>query len=137
MTAATGFQSWIGYVNEGAVDWSTDTFVIFLTNTAPNAATNTILADISQVSYTNLSSRTLVLDAATNTAGTYTVTFDPLVMTATGAVGPFQYIGIYDDTATGDPLVCFYDYGSAITMANGDTLTFTPIGATWTDQEAP
>ena len=63
MTAATGFQSWIGYVNEGAVDWSADTFAIFLTNTAPNAATNTVLADITEVDYTNLSSRTLVLDS--------------------------------------------------------------------------
>lgn len=137
MTAATGFESWIGYVNEGAVNWTTDVFKVFLTNTAPNAATDAVLADITEVDYTNLSSRTLVLDAATNTAGTYTVTFDPLVMTASGVVGPQQYIGIYNDTAAGKPLVCFYDYGSSFTMNAPDFITFTPSGATWTDEEAP
>jgi hypothetical protein len=133
MTTATGFEAWIGYVNSGDVDWATDTFALFLTNTAPNAATNAVLADITEVSYTNLSSRMLVLDAAGEAAGTYTATFDPLVLTASGAVGPFRYVGVYDDTPAGKPLVCFYDYGSSIIMGSGDTLTFTPSAATWTD----
>lgn len=44
-----------------------------------------------------------------------------LVLTASGAVGPFQYVYIYDDTATNDELIAYYDYGSAVTMASGDT----------------
>jgi hypothetical protein len=42
-------------------------------------------------------------------------------MTASGAVGPFRYVIIYNDTATGDPLICYFDYNSEVTLANGDT----------------
>lgn len=134
MTAATQFNSFIEYVNEKAINWQSDTFVLFLTNSAPSQS-NTVLADITQVSYTNLSSRDLTITAASQTAGTYTATCAQLVMAASGAVGPFRYIGVYDSTASGSPLACFYDYGSAITMGSGDTLTF-PAITLWTDAPA-
>lgn len=132
--AANRFNSFIEYVNEKAIDWDNDTFVVFLTNSAP-VATNTVLADITQIAYTNLSSRTLTISAAGQTSGTYTATSNQLVLTASGAVATFRYFGVYDDTATGDPLVTWWDYGSAVTMASGDTFT---IGAAatftlWTD----
>ena len=136
MTAAVGFQSWVGYVNTKKVDFSADTFTLFLTNSAPDAATDEVLADITEISYANCSSRNLTLDSAGETAGTYTATFDPLTLTATGTVGPFRYLGIYDNTATNDPLLCYYDYGSSLTLNSGDTFTFTPSGATWTDAPA-
>ena len=44
-------------------------------------------------------------------------------MTASGAVGPFRYVAIYNDTAANDELICWYDYGSAVTLASGDTFT--------------
>lgn len=46
-----------------------------------------------------------------------------LVLTATGAVGPFRYVGFYNDTAASDQAICFFDHGSSITMANTDTYT--------------
>jgi hypothetical protein len=47
-----------------------------------------------------------------------------LILTATGgAVGPFRYVAVYNDTATNDELVAWFDYGSAITLADGETLT--------------
>jgi len=46
-----------------------------------------------------------------------------LTMTATGAVGPFQYVIIYNDTAANDELICWYDYGSEVTLAKDDTFT--------------
>lgn len=61
MTAATGFEAWIGYVSTKKVDFSADTFTLFLTNTAPDAAADAVLADITEVSYANCSSRNLVL----------------------------------------------------------------------------
>lgn len=134
MATANRFNSFIEYVNEKAIDWDNDTFIVFLTNSAPSAS-NTVLADITQISYTNLSSRTLTITAAGQSAGTYTATCAQLVMTATGAVGPFRYVGVYDDTATGDPLVGWWDYGSSITMGNGDTFTFGSAATftLWTD----
>lgn len=51
-----------------------------------------------------------------------------LVLTATGAVGPFRYIAFYNDTAASDQAIGWFDHGSSITMANTDTYTI-PIGA--------
>lgn len=121
--AANRFNSFIEYVNEKAIDWDNDVFVLALTNSAPTSA-NSVLTDITQISYTNLSARTVTISAAGQTSGTYTATANQLVLTASGAVATFRYLVLYDDTATNDPLVAWWDYGSAITMANGDTVTF-------------
>ena len=47
------------------------------------------------------------------------------MLTASGAVATFRRVFIYNDTPTSpaDPLVCFFDYGSDVTMASGDTFT--------------
>jgi len=134
MAVANRFNSFIEYVNEKAIDWDNDVFVLALTNTAPSAS-NSVLADITQISYTNLSSRTVTISAAAQTGGTYTATAAQLVLTASGAVGPFRYVVLYDDTAASDPLVAWWDYGSAITMASPDTFTFGSAATfpIWTD----
>ena len=137
MAAGNRFNSFIEYVNEKAVNWQTDTFVIALTNSAPSSS-NSVLADITEISYTNLSSRTLTIAAASQTAGTYTATVNQLTLTASGNVDTFRYVVAYDDTATGDPLVGYWDYGSAVSMVNGDTFVIgdTNPWTTWTDAPA-
>jgi len=42
-------------------------------------------------------------------------------LTASGAVPAFRYVIIYNDTEATDALICFFDYGSEVTLANGDT----------------
>jgi hypothetical protein len=88
-----------------------------------------VLADITQISYTNLSSRNVSTTSSSQTGGTYTLVLADLVMTASGAVGPFRYVVLYDDTVAGDPLVGWWDYGSSITMANAETFTVDFTGA--------
>lgn len=115
------------------IDADGDTFIVALSNTAPaseasNPTTdgNGILANVTEISYTNLSSRTLTLASSSQTSGTYTLDFNDLVLTASGgAVAAFRYIYIYDDTPTSpaDPLVCFFDYGSALTLNDSESLT--------------
>lgn len=40
-----------------------------------------------------------------------------------GASTTGRYFSIYDDTATGDPLMCSFDYGATFTVADGETMT--------------
>lgn len=89
-------------------------------------ATNSVLADLTQISYTNLSSRVVTGITAEQTSGTVHFTANDLVLTASGgAVATFRYIVLYNDdpTSPADPLIGWYDYGSNLTLADGDTLT--------------
>jgi hypothetical protein len=66
----------------------------------------------------------LTVTTSAQTSGTYTLDADNLVLTASGGnVGPFRYVILYNDTATNDELICWYDYGSDLTLAAGETLT--------------
>lgn len=106
-------------------DLSSDTITIALTNTLP-VNTNEILANITEISYTNCSARAITITSSAHTAGTYKLTLTDLVLTASGGtVGPFRYVVIYNDTPSSpaNPLICWFDYGSSITLNDGETLT--------------
>ena len=113
-------NSFVENLAEKAIDLSGNGLTVALTNTA-HTATWDELADLTQVSYTNLSSRVITVTSSAQTSGTYKLVLEDLTLTASGAVGPFRYIYIYDDGSTGDKLICYYDYGSEVTMASGDT----------------
>ena len=117
-------------------DLSSDQYTVALT-AAANApvATNNVLADLTQISYTNLSSRNLTISTSSEASGTYTQLFADLVLTASGgSVAAFRYVVIYNDTQTSpaDPLVGYYDYGSDLTLADGETLTIDFTTSTFT-----
>jgi hypothetical protein len=126
MATYNKFESWVEYMVEGA-DCGSDTFKVAFTAQAnpPSSSADSLLGDITAVSTTNLDTVTLTTTTASETSGTYTLDFQDLIMTASGAVGPFQYVVIYDDTVANDPLVSWFDYGSEITMQSGDTFTLT------------
>lgn len=122
MATFNKFYSFTEALAEKVHNLGSDALTIALTNSAP-VATNTVLANITQISYTNLSSRVLTVSSSAQTSGTYKLVINDLVLTASGAVGPFRYVIIYNDTATNDELIGWYDYGSAVTLANTDTFT--------------
>ncbi len=97
-----------------------DQLTVALTNVAPTA-TNHVLADLTQISYTNLSSRNITTTSSTQTSGTYSLILNDLTLTASGAVATFQYVVIYNSTAASGNLIGWYNNGSTVTMANGDT----------------
>lgn len=121
--------------SEKAANIGTDSFVLALSNTAPGSESsnptadgNGVLANVTQVSYTNCSSRALTTASSAQTSGTLKLDFNDITLTASGgSVGPFRYVYIYDDTPSSpaDPLVGYYDYGSSITLAAGETLAIT------------
>jgi hypothetical protein len=122
-------QDYAEQLNKALHNWGTATFKAAFSNTAPNLATMAVLADITQIAtaggYTGGAGGGLTLDTVTltETSGTAKVTIADEVFTATGAVNTFRYVWIYNDTAASDNLVAVYDYGSSITMANGETFT--------------
>lgn len=122
MATFNKFNSFVEAVAEKAHNLGADQLVVALTNTAPTAA-NTALTDITEITYTNLSSRNITTSSSAQSSGTYKLVLTDLVLTASGSVGPFRYAVIYNDTSTTDLLVGYYDYGSSITLANGETFT--------------
>lgn len=127
MAAYNKFNSFVEHVAEKVHNLGADQLVVALT-AAANApvAANTVLADLTQISYTNLSTRNITTSTSAQTAGTYKLVLTDLVLTASGgAVATFRYVVIYNDTPTSpaDPLVAWFDYGSDVTLANGETLT--------------
>lgn len=122
MATLNFFQPFREFLAEKSHNLGSDQLVVALTNTAPNA-TDDLLADITQISYTNLSSRNITTSSSSHSGGTYTLVLSDLTLTASGgSVGPFRYVVIYNDTGTSDPLIGYYDYGSSLTLADGESL---------------
>lgn len=120
------FNQFVEDLAKGVHNLSTGQLKVALTNTAPVAA-NSVYADLtSPLATTNLSGATpfnVTTTSAEQTSGTLSLVLVDLTLTATGSVGPFRYVVLYNDTPTSpaDPLIGFYDYGSSVTMANTET----------------
>ena len=126
MATYNKFNAFVEHVAEGVHNLQTGALTVALT-AAANApvATNSVLADVTQIAYTNLSARVITVSSSSQTSGTYSLVPADLVLTASGAVATFRYVVIYNDTPTSpaDPLICWYDHGSDVTLANGETYT--------------
>lgn len=115
------------------MDLESDQIAIALSNTAPSSESsdpsadgNGILGNVTQVSYSNLSSRNVTTSSSSQASGTYKLVLADLTLTSSGgSTGPFRYVYIFDDTVTtpADPLIGYYDYGSSLTLNDGDSLT--------------
>jgi hypothetical protein len=129
MATFNKFQSFVEALAEKVHNLGTDTLTVALTNSAP-VATNTVLANITQIAYTNIQNgtttgRDLTGVTSAQTTGTYKLDANDLVLTATGTVPTFRYVVLYNNTATNDELIGWYDYGAAVDLLNGETFTIT------------
>jgi hypothetical protein len=129
MATFNKFQQFIEDLGKGVHNFTADanctvTVALCAAANAP-VATNSVLADLTQISYTNLSSRVVAGITFEHTTGTAHMTANDLVLTASGAVATFRYVVLYNDdpTSPADPLIGWYDYGSDVTLANGETFT--------------
>ena len=131
MAAYVGINDWLANMVENA-DCESDVFTIALSNTAPGAEGTDptgdgdgVLANVTEVSYANCSSRVITTTSSGQAGGTYKLILQDITLTASGGtVGPFRYVYTYDDTVTvpADPLTCYHDYGSSITLQDGETI---------------
>jgi hypothetical protein len=126
MASFNKFNSFVEALAEKVHNLGSDTLTLALTAAAnPPVSTNTQLSNLTQVSYTNLSSRVLSGVTSAQTLGTYALKADNLVLTASGTVATFRYIVLYNDTATNDELIGWFDFGSNVSLLNGETFTIT------------
>ena len=124
MATYNKFSQFVEDLNNGVHNMSSDQLVVALSNTQPVAA-NSVLADIAEISYTNLDSRLLNTLSSGQTGGTYSLVLEDLVLTASGTVPTFQFVAIYNDipTSPADPLVNWYEATSPIDMVAPETFT--------------
>lgn len=130
MASFNKFNSFVDALSKKVHNLNSDTLKVMLTNTAP-VATNAIKADITDISAGNGYSAGGATTAQTlsNSSGTEKLVCADVVFTATGAVGPFRYVVLYNSTATNGELIGWWDYGSAVTLANTETFTVDFDGA--------
>lgn len=108
---------------------NTATFKLCLTNNA-NApvATNAVLTDLTQIGAGNgytAGGNTIANTAwSENPAGTGEFVGDDTTFTASGGtMATFRYVALYNDTAASDNLIGWWDYGSDVTLNDGDQFT--------------
>lgn len=120
------FNAFVEGLAEKKFNLGSDTLKIALTNTAPNAATDDTLTDITQIAATGgYVPATMTVTGSSQTGGTYSLTYSAVTFSASGAAfAPFRYAVLYDDTATNDDLIAYYDYGVAYTLPDGQSFVF-------------
>jgi hypothetical protein len=127
MAAYVKYNCFVKDLAEKKHDFSADVFKIALTNRAPVVATDAVLADITELGATNgytAGGNTATVNSSTQSGGVYkSVLNDPAAWTASGgALGPFRYAVFYN-SSSGNRLIGYHDYGSAITLQVGETFT--------------
>lgn len=133
MASFVKFHSFVEALAEKVHNLGADTLKVALTNTAPTVATDTQLSNITQIAngngYTTGGTAASITSSA-QTTGTYKLVLGDVVFTASGSMGPFRYAVLYNDTATNDELIGYWDYGSAVTLAASETFTVDFDGST-------
>lgn len=127
MATFNKFNPFVEALAEKKHNLGADTLKVMLVNTAPSAA-NGVKADLTEIAAGNgytAGGNTASITSSSQTSGTYKLVLgDPATWTATGGtIGPFRYAVLYNDTATDDDLVGYWDYGSNVTLNAGETFT--------------
>jgi hypothetical protein len=116
-----GVEALMESINAGSDAWK-----VALTNRAPVVATDATLTDASEIAAGNgytAGGNAATTTSSTQTGGTYKLILaSPTAWTATGgSLGPFRYAVLYDSTTNN--LIGYWDYGSSVTLATGESFT--------------
>lgn len=126
MASFNKFYPFVEAVAEKVHNLGSDTLKVMLSNTAPSTA-NSVKTDITEISAGNgytAGGATVTITSSAQTSGTYKLVGSDVTITASGgSIGPFRYVVFYNDTAASKNLIGWWDYGSSITLASGDSFT--------------
>lgn len=125
MATYNKFNAFTKDVIDAKHNFGSNSFKVMLTNTAP-VATNAVKTDITEISagngYTAGGTATTITDSTAS--GVAKVSGTNVVFTAAGgSIGAFRYAVLYNATTSGNPLISWWDYGSALTLNDTETLT--------------
>lgn len=130
MASFVKFHTFVEALAEGKHTLDSDTLKIALSDTAPTAASDVgFLPGSSHPPPTNANGyttggNTLTVSSSSQTGGTYKLVCDDTTFTASGGtLGPFRYAILYNDTASSDELIGYWDLGASETLADGDGKT--------------
>lgn len=126
MATYNKFQQFIQDLAEKVHNLSADQLECYLSNAAPSASADAVKADLAEISTGNgYTGPQDTQNTGAESGGTYTLTGTKIVVTASGAIGPFQYVVLQNTTPTSplDPLIGWWDYGSPISLATGETFS--------------
>jgi hypothetical protein len=127
MAAFNKFNSFSGAIAQKKMNLNADSLKIMLSNVAPNAATNAVKTDITEIAAGNGYAAGGIVAAfvsGADTAGVYKLILSSVTFTAAGgSFANFQYAVLYDDTATNKDLIGWWDYGTTLTLTNGNSFT--------------
>ena len=126
MASFTKFNAFVENLAEKAFNLGSDTLKVLLTNTAPTSS-NAVKADLTEISAGNgytAGGTQATISSSSQSSGTYKLVLNDVVFTASGgSINTFRYAVLYDDTASNDELIGYWDYGSSIAPASGETFT--------------
>jgi hypothetical protein len=130
MAAFNKFNTFVGDVAHALHDMKTGTsqvYQVYLTNTLP-VATNTVYntpADLPTTNGYTAGGVSIGTITGVDSAGTFSFSggTNPAWTAAGGSIGPFEFAVLYNATSSTKPLIGWWDYGTAITLTNGNTFT--------------
>jgi hypothetical protein len=130
MASFNKFNCFVQDVAHALHDMKTGTphvFKVYLTNTAP-VATNTVYNTPADLAAGNGYvaggvSIGAVTGAQVSGVFKFTAGSQPSWTAAGGSIGPFEYAVLYNATSATLPLIGWWDYGTPITLTNGNTFT--------------
>lgn len=137
MASFVKFQDFVEQLGKKQHELNTDVLRVYLSNAAPNVATHTAYDGVTGTTgpaeiangngYTTGGEDTQ--NTYSETTGTGSCVGTDITWTAvTGSMGPFRYAVLYNDTSSGNYLIGYWDYGSAVTLAVGEQFV-TDFGA--------
>lgn len=125
MATFAKFQPFVENLAEKVFNLGSDTLKVALTNSAPNATDGT-LSQITQISGSfgySTGGTAASISSSAQSSGTYKLVLGDVTFTASGgSIGPLRYAVLYDDTASNDELIGYWDYGTNLTITDGNSL---------------
>lgn len=125
MAVYNKFQTFSGDLGRGAhkLEAASDEIRMYASNAAPSASGDRVKADLAEITPENgyPAGGTNIANDYNEVGGVATLTGVSFTWTAAGgSFGPLRYVAMYNFTNPAFPLISWWDYGSSVTVMDGE-----------------